>query len=624
MTRPSRFAILAVLLSLSASPSLALTFTVDTTVDLPDASPGDGACAAAGGGCTLRAAVQEANALRPRFDIPSPDTVRLPAGTYELTIPPNPADEEATGDLDVTDVLEIVGDGPAATIIDGNHIDRIIQGGVDGASGTTLVVRGVTFRNGGNASVVGGGIFHSGDLLFEDVVVRDCIADIGGGIYSTGTLIRTVVTGNVADACCAGIRASQSLTIIDSTVSDNHTDGVAGGLFGYGFFTLSVLRSTFSGNSAGTYGGGLYLMGEGTTLVDSTVSGNRAGRDGGGIYRQGAYDAGTGAQQTGRVQLWGCTVANNVADADESGGGNGGGVASQAGGDGIYLRNTILADNVDPGGEAPDCSAVLWSDGHNLVGSMQGCSFSNTPWGDLIGAEARLAPLALNGGLTETHALLPSSSARDWGNPLIPGTGAEACSAKDQRGIPRPQSSRCDIGAYELEIGVCAAPRVDCTPAAARGSSLTLGRSPKRLRWTWKGDSSGPAEFGDPSTGSGYALCVFDAQSGAPVRTLEAVVPGGPCPRRPCWKADEDGVSYRNRARTPSGVQAFQAEVGARGTGGLSVKAAGDALPLPPLPLGPDPELTVQLLSLETGSCWEARFDTSSRNSANTFSAKSN
>jgi CSLREA domain-containing protein len=39
------------------------TFTVNSADDAPDAMPGDGVCAAGGGACTLRAAIDEANAL---------------------------------------------------------------------------------------------------------------------------------------------------------------------------------------------------------------------------------------------------------------------------------------------------------------------------------------------------------------------------------------------------------------------------------------------------------------------------------------------------------------------------------------------------------------------------------
>ena len=40
-------------------------FAVDVTTDTPDANPGDGVCADAGGNCSLRAAVMEANAFGP-------------------------------------------------------------------------------------------------------------------------------------------------------------------------------------------------------------------------------------------------------------------------------------------------------------------------------------------------------------------------------------------------------------------------------------------------------------------------------------------------------------------------------------------------------------------------------
>src|SRR3954468_19623754 len=61
---------LLILLGLSAclldflqpSAHAAATFVVNSTSDTADASVGDGVCADASGGCTLRAAIQEANA----------------------------------------------------------------------------------------------------------------------------------------------------------------------------------------------------------------------------------------------------------------------------------------------------------------------------------------------------------------------------------------------------------------------------------------------------------------------------------------------------------------------------------------------------------------------------------
>jgi hypothetical protein len=55
--------------------------------------------------------------------------------------------------------------------------------------------------------------------------------------------------------------------------------------------------------------------------------------------------------------------------------------------------------------------------------------------------------LADNNGLTWTMALLP-------GSPAIDAAGDQACAdptvdGTDQRGIPRPIGSSCDIGAFE-------------------------------------------------------------------------------------------------------------------------------------------------------------------------------
>src|SRR5688572_10642882 len=59
----------------------AASFTVNSTADQPDVSPGDGICRTASNNCTLRAAIMEANAS------PGADTITLSAGVYALGIP---------------------------------------------------------------------------------------------------------------------------------------------------------------------------------------------------------------------------------------------------------------------------------------------------------------------------------------------------------------------------------------------------------------------------------------------------------------------------------------------------------------------------------------------------------
>ena len=90
----------------SASASTGVVLVVDSTVDAVDAAPGDGACATAAlVSCTLRAAIQESNAL------PGADTITLPAGMYELAIPPLNQNLADNGDLDVTDSVTVNGAG---------------------------------------------------------------------------------------------------------------------------------------------------------------------------------------------------------------------------------------------------------------------------------------------------------------------------------------------------------------------------------------------------------------------------------------------------------------------------------------------------------------------------------
>jgi CSLREA domain-containing protein len=85
-------------LTLLATPvSRADTFVVNSTLDDVDATPGDGNCWTVGGRCTLRAAIQETNALA------GDDTIELPAGVFYLTRAGGGEDAAATGDLDITD-----------------------------------------------------------------------------------------------------------------------------------------------------------------------------------------------------------------------------------------------------------------------------------------------------------------------------------------------------------------------------------------------------------------------------------------------------------------------------------------------------------------------------------------
>jgi CSLREA domain-containing protein len=262
----------------------------------------------------------------------------------------------------------------------------------------------------------------------------DIIAPVS--IVHSGTL-PAIVDDNVSGErvfhnLAAGGTTIQGLTITDGSASAD-PENRGGGILNEG--SLTVANTTIEGNSA-VFGGGLSTEGSSTaTLTNVTISGNRAFEDGGGVS----------VETGGTVNLNSVTVASNTADADHSGGGDGGGVfASTSGGGGVAkLRNTLLAGNRDEGGEAHDCAKLggtIASLGHNLVGNANGCDWQQGP-GDVLNQSARLLSLSDNGGPTPTQAVKKISPAIDKG---------ASCPSNDQRGVKRRLGGRCDIGAWEL------------------------------------------------------------------------------------------------------------------------------------------------------------------------------
>ena len=119
-------------------PVEANTFTVNSTDDAVDEDFGDGSCATAGGECTLRAAIQQANALA------GADTIKLKAGLYTLTLAGSSENDGATGDLDITEDLTLIGAGAKKTFINDGQLDRVfhIIGGI------SVTITDMTIQNG--------------------------------------------------------------------------------------------------------------------------------------------------------------------------------------------------------------------------------------------------------------------------------------------------------------------------------------------------------------------------------------------------------------------------------------------------------------------------------------------
>ena len=396
--------------------------------------------------CTLREAVIAANAHR------GADTIVLPSRKrYELTIKSTGEDRAANGDLDIrSGPLTIVHRGRGRATIDANGIDRVFDIGKAKTTLDKLVVMG-GFSNNNDADGDGGGIVV-GDLgdapltILRSRIIHNrapWVGGNGGGIdsdsSSTVKLIDSEVSRNDSGGSGGGIEGSpDGQVVIQRTTVANNKAAQAGGVMVFGPPTR-VIDSTISGNVAAAGpqvegdGGGVYVDSKGRLeLVNSTVANNRAFTSGGGIFA----DAG------GHAAISFSTIARNRADSDNKFGGTTGGVHLRTTGVAVpataRIANSVLALNVEAGGVAADCGGIgFLGTGVNLISTVnQGTCSEATP---IVAANPLLGPLARNGGLTQTIALLA-------GSPAIGAAGPGKAPKRDQRGVTRTDP---DLGAYE-------------------------------------------------------------------------------------------------------------------------------------------------------------------------------
>jgi len=258
----------------SGSEAHAANFIVTNTGDLPDITPGDGTCVTVSGFCSLRAAVMEANAFA------GADTITVPAGTGPISLSTlgTGTNTAATGDLDISERLTIVGNGVA---IDGLNDDRIFHV----LSSITADISGVTLTNGWG--LVGGAIYNQGYLTLSDSTLADNVATGEGGAInniSPGSLVMTSceLYGNEADSGGA-IYSVTDLSIDDSSIIQNEAARYGGGMYVVGSADTEITDSYVGENIAGERGGGIATLSP-VNLVDSTVEWNTAGTFGGGLY----------------------------------------------------------------------------------------------------------------------------------------------------------------------------------------------------------------------------------------------------------------------------------------------------------------------------------------------------
>lgn len=366
---------LAALFCLSL-PLQAATFNVNNGSDSLDLLAGNGQCDIGGSQCTLRAAIQEANAL------PGDDIIRLHVSNVSLSRSGRGEDASATGDLDISSNITIEGViSGTNTTITGNGLDRVFHI-MDGAK---VTMSNLTIVQGDVDGDIGGGIRidHASTVSISDSIISHNRADsaqdadcnvttidlapcaltevaTGGGIYvgaeATLTLSNTQVTSNTGKTAAGGID-NHGRTIVrgQSIINLNTTTGTGGGLRNFGGF-FSMAESTVNNNTAAV-GGGMYNSTAGQNLGNLLISNvdihsNSASQIGAGIFNSGPmtinhssirdngnpFDGGGIYNLAlGNIDIYNSTISGNRATR------NGGGIVTSRE---VNLTNVTLFGNI--------------------------------------------------------------------------------------------------------------------------------------------------------------------------------------------------------------------------------------------------------------------------------------
>lgn len=488
------------------------------------------------------------------------------AATIQVTTPDDPAGTAATCTL-----RQAIGAMNAASLAGGGCT---LSNGTFGSNDT------VSFAASGRNGSAGANTLTLADLAASTLTISTHdLTLMGMDANGAGmTVQRPASATNKFGILYGSAPANGSLTIVGMTLSNGNVPGPSGtpatcsGAANYGGgismkngAALSLYASTISGNTAQWGGGGIFSEGD-ITLFGSTVSGNSTAHDGGGIFgceRTGALTLANSTISGNTATQWGggigiyhsrgnITIANSTVASNSAGGAWYGG--------GITLRNayssaTTLIDNTIISGNLVGTNAnsklasvvvgyfggttspmpiagvgnLVYQGTAALTPATSGVNFVNTP----ITANPLLAALADNGGPTRT--MLPQT-----GSPALDAADDSVCFGSltgsiDQRNVPRPQGTHCDIGAVEVQVAQSYALTVTVQGAGSVSASGTQPAAPPApgsiVGCTNAGGANCSASFvagtpimltATPPQPSGYTVTWGGACTAAPGNPLQA------------------------------------------------------------------------------------------------------
>lgn len=400
---------LVCLITLSAFPvtATAAEFVVDSTGDGSDANIGDGTCATAGGACTLRAAIEETNALGGKDDI---DFDISGSGPHVIQpASPLPSITEA---LFISADSEPDYDGSPVVVLDGQNAGT----GVDGLTFDTVtanqsLVQGLSIINfDGDGIVIDG---TDSALIYNNYIGVDAdgleAGNGGNGITLTngaslntiglGSGTSNVISGNSRRGIFIGTSAEDGNRIKGNLIGVDPSGTKDMGNFFEGIVVNNATNTEIGGsNSSAGAGntisdngrGGIVIIGGNATIQGNRIGTNQVGdaviaNDGNGIDIDSGASATIGGTASGagnivagnasyeiRLGTDGNTVQGNYLDTNSNG--------DDLGSSSNALR--IAGDNNQIGGTTSSARNVI---GHTFTNAVVVDGTNNTLQGNYVG-----------------------------------------------------------------------------------------------------------------------------------------------------------------------------------------------------------------------------------------------
>jgi CSLREA domain-containing protein len=260
------FTLVTALAPAAALPDSAL-FVVDSADDAADSHPGDGVCATASG-CTLRAAIQEANALA------GLDHIAFAIGSGERRISVSSALPTITDPVIIDGSTQPGFAGTPIVELDGSGAKSEVDGLTITGGGSTirgLVINGFS----GNGVVLGGSV---GNVLEGNYIGTDVAGTTAIGNGNAGVLIEG-----------ANNRIGGTTAAARNVISGNQGNGVGGIMLSGSGAAGNTVQGNYIGTDAtgmaplGNTGRGVAIKGAPNNLIGGSapgagnvISGNRA------------------------------------------------------------------------------------------------------------------------------------------------------------------------------------------------------------------------------------------------------------------------------------------------------------------------------------------------------------